>query len=247
MRLKGWIVYMTQTQRLLLVGTVVACFTLSGFGQQILEIAGSSTTAGTSPSSTATTGFDERQPRYAITAGDIFDVNFEFSPELNQTIAVQPDGFVTLREVGEVYVEGKTIGEVTEAIRAKYSTILQDPSISIVLRDFDKPYFVVGGEVKSPGKFELRGTITVAQAIALAGGFTDAAKHSHVLVFHRQTDAGLGVKTLNVKRMINDADLAEDIDLHPGDMVYVPQNFLSKVKGFVIPRATVGPTIRPKP
>jgi protein involved in polysaccharide export with SLBB domain len=54
-----------------------------------------------------------------------------------------------------------------------------------VLKDFEKPYFVAGGRVARPGKYDLRGDTTVSQGIALAGGFLDSAKHSQVVLFRR--------------------------------------------------------------
>lgn len=193
-------------------------------------------------------GFQQRYPRYVLRAGDVFDLVFEYSPEFNQAITVQPDGFITLREVGDIHVQGLTTEQVTQSIRKAYAKILNEPSIAIIPKLFEQPFIVVGGEVKSPGKFELRGTTTVAQAVALAGGFTDAAKHSHVLLFRRESPDGVvEVKSLNVKHMLNKGDLTEDAQLRPGDMIYVPQNTLSKVKGFIVPRVTVGPTVRPRP
>lgn len=190
--------------------------------------------------------FQQRHPRYLLRAGDVFDVNFEYSPELNQTVSVQPDGFISLREAGDIYVQGLTLEQLNQAVRKGYAEVLHAPSIAIVPKNFEQPYFVVGGEVKTPGKFDLRGPMTVAEAVALAGGFTESAKHSHVLLFRREApDKGIVVHTLNIKRMLNREDLKEDAELHPGDMVYVPQNTMSKLKGYVIPRATIGPTVRP--
>ena len=202
----------------------------------------------TSVDTTATPAvFQQRHPRYLLRAGDVFDVNFEYSPEFNQTVNVQPDGFITLREAGDIYVQGLTLEQLNQAIRKGYQDILHAPSIAIIPKNFEQPYFVVGGEVKTPGKFDLRGPMTVAQAVALAGGFTESAKHSHVLLFHRESpDQAIVVHTLNVKRMLNHEDLKEDAELRPGDMIYVPQNMMSKLKGYVIPKATVGPTVRPQ-
>ena len=195
---------------------------------------------------TQAVAFQQRHPRYLLRAGDVFDVNFEYSPELNQTVSVQPDGFVTLREAGDIYVQGLSLEQLNAAVRKGYENILHAPSIAIVPKNFEQPYFVVGGEVKTPGKFDLRGPMTVAEAVALAGGFTESAKHSHVLLFHRESpDKAVVVRTLNIKRMLNREDLKEDAQLHPGDMIYVPQNTMSKVKGYVIPKASVGPNIRP--
>ena len=103
------------------------------------------------------------------------------SPEFNQTaVAVQPDGFVTLRGVGDLKVAGQTVPELTETLRTAYSKILNDPAISVVLKDFEKPYFVAGGQVAKPGKYDMHGQITLIQAIEIAGGFQSSAKHSQV-------------------------------------------------------------------
>ena len=188
-----------------------------------------------------------RNPRYQLRSGDVIELTFTFTPEFNQTVTIQPDGYITIREVGDVHVQGKTAPELTGTIRAAYSKILHNPIISIVLRDFERPYFIAAGEVKRPGKYELRGDTTIAEAVAIAGGFTDASKHSQVFLFRRVSVDSVEVKKLDLKKMLRNANLSEDAHLQPGDMFYVPQNTLSKVKGFVIPRATVGPTIRPQP
>jgi polysaccharide export outer membrane protein len=111
--------------------------------------------------------------------------------------------------------------------------------ISVDPKDFEKPYFIVGGQVGKPGKFDLRGDVTLTQAIAIAGGFTDASKHSQVLLFRRVSDQWTEAKIINVKKMFNSRDLQEDPDLRPGDMLFVPKNAISKIKPF-LPTTSVG-------
>src|SRR3954447_225517 len=62
---------------------------------------------------TNTEGFSDRNPRYHLQSGDTFDVNFEFAPEFNQTTTVQPDGFITMRDIGDLHVSGQTVPELT--------------------------------------------------------------------------------------------------------------------------------------
>ena len=183
--------------------------------------------------------FQERAPRYRIGAGDTFDVSFELSPEFNQTVTVQPDGFVTLKSVGDVQVAGQNVPQLSQTLRQAYSKILNDPLISIVLKDFEKPYFIADGQLGHPGKYELRGDVTVTEAIAIAGGFTEAAKHSQVLLFRRVSDQWMEAKILNVKKMHASGDLHEDLHLHPGDMLFVPKSAFSKIQRF-IPSSSVG-------
>ena len=104
------------------------------------------------------TQFQSRASRYKIAPGDSFDLNFELSPEFNQSgVAVQPDGFVTLRGIGDIQVKGQTVPELTQTLRTAYGKILNDPIISVSLKDFEKPYFVADGQVGKPGKYDLRG------------------------------------------------------------------------------------------
>jgi polysaccharide biosynthesis/export protein len=186
-----------------------------------------------------------RDARYEIHAGDSFDVNFELSPEFNQTsVTVQPDGFISLRGVGDIKVDGQTVPQLTRTLQTAYSKILHDPIISVVLKDFEKPYFIADGQIGRPGKYDLRGTVTLTEAIAMAGGFSDSAKHSQVLLFRRINDQWLEAKLINVKKMEKSGKLTEDPFLHSGDMLFVPKNAFSKFARF-ISAPSVGTMLKP--
>ena len=228
------------------VGLVVLALCSLGIGQEFKTASANAATPGTAkPAPTtdatrpATADFKDRTPRYRIEAGDSFDVSFELSPEFNQTVSVQPDGFVTLRGVGDIKVAGETVPELTQTLRLAYSKILNDPLISVVLKEFEKPYFVADGQVAKPGKYEMHGQMTLTQAIAVAGGFNSAAKHSQVLLFRRVDDQWTEAKLINVKKMQKSGNLAEDPFLHPGDMLFVPKSAMSKIDRF-IPNLSMG-------
>ena len=175
-----------------------------------------------------------RNWRYRLRPGDVLELNFPFTPEFNQkAVTVQPDGYITLPALGELRAEGQTIRELTQALRTAYEKILHEPVITVDLKDFEKPYFIVGGEVGHPGKFELRSNITASAAIAIAGSFRDTAKHSQVLLIRPVSDEWAEVKVLNLKKMLQTRNLQEDPYLQPGDMLFVPKNTLSKVKPFI--------------
>jgi len=177
--------------------------------------------------------FQNRYPRYKLRPGDAFDISFELSPEFNQAVTVQPDGYITLRGIGDVHVADQTVPQLTATLRSAYQKILNNPLISIVLKDFEKPYFIADGQVGRPGKYELRGATTLTEAIAIAGGFQDTAKHSQVLLFRRVNDDWVSAKIIDVKKMEKQGNLHEDPTLHPGDMLFVPKNRFSKIKPFL--------------
>jgi protein involved in polysaccharide export with SLBB domain len=195
--------------------------------------ASSPTTASTIPSGSAPQ-LQTRDPRYRLAASDSFDLTFPLSPEYNQlAVTVQPDGFVTLFSVGDVKVQGQTVPELTDTVRNAYGKILHDPIVSIALKDFNKPYFIADGQVGHPGKYDLREETTLSQAIAIAGGFTEDAKHSQVILVHRVGDQYVSAQIFDVKKMEAKGDLREDPYVHPGDQILVPKNLSSKLKGWM--------------
>ena len=175
----------------------------------------------------------ERHPLYRLQASDVVDVSFTVAPEFNQTLTVQPDGYVMLKDAGMVAAQGLNLEEFTEAVRKAYQGYLHDPLVAVSLKDFERPYFVVGGEVGRPGKYELRTDTTVAEAVEIAGGLTQDAKHSQVVLFRRVNDDLVETRLLNLKKMLKQPSLKEDAHLRPGDMVFVPQNQISKIARYL--------------
>lgn len=184
----------------------------------------------------------QRYSRYLLRSSDVLQLTFPISPEYDQTVTVQPDGYISLRGVGELRVTGKSVPEITEDLKKAYGQFLHDPVITIELKDFEKPYFIAGGQFGKPGKYELRGDTTVTEAISIAGGFTEKAKHSDVVLYRRVPSGWVQAKRLNIKEMLASRNLSEDIHLQPGDFIYVPQNSLSKIRQF-IPNPGIGATI----
>jgi polysaccharide biosynthesis/export protein len=180
-----------------------------------------------------------RDPRYRLCPSDVIALAFPMTPEFDQAVNIQPDGFASLAGAGNVRLEGLTTEQAAAAIRKAYGKILHDPIITLELKDFNKPYFVVSGQVNRPGKYDLRGFTSATQAVAVAGGFNDSAKHSQVLIFRRVDNDWTEVKLVNLKRILQGHDVQEDTEIRTGDMIFVPQNLISKVKKF-IPSTGVG-------
>ena len=221
-----------------------SCFILAALMTVVASAPAQSVAADSVPTAASAaakggSGLKPRNPRYQIRRGDTFDLDFSLSPEFNQTVAVQPDGYVTLKGAGSFFVEGQTVPELTETVKAAYAKTLHDPVITIALKDFDKPYFIASGQVEKPGKYDLRSDLTVTEGVAIAGGFNDKSKHSQVVLFRPVPGGGYEAKLLNVKRLLATRNLSEDIQLQPGDMLYVPQNAFSKIRPF-IPTSSMG-------
>jgi polysaccharide export outer membrane protein len=173
------------------------------------------------------------EDRYRLQPGDVLEVQFRYTPEFNQTVTVQPDGYISLEIGGDLKVAGFTIEETKQAILRQANKRLQDPVATIILKEFQKPYFVVSGEVAQPGKIEMRERVTALQAIMLAGGMRESAKSSQVVVFRTINTDMAEVKVLNLKDIRRTSDLENDLTLKAGDIVFVPRDKLSKVERFM--------------
>ena len=152
---------------------------------------------------------------------DILNISFPLSPELNQTVTIQPDGYITLLNAGSVFVQGMT---VPRGYRGAEESLRQNSprsNYNVDLKDFQKPFFVVTGQVAKPGQYDLRYDTTVSEAIAVAGGLMPTAK-TQVLIFHRVSSGWMEVKKFNLKDILNGKNVNEDAsasarrhDFHP--------------------------------
>ena len=175
----------------------------------------------------------ERHPLYRLQTSDIIEVSFTVAPEFNQTLTVQPDGYIMLKDAGLVCAEGLNMQEFAQAVQKAYTGYLHDPQVAVALKEFSRPYFIVGGQVGKPGKYELRSDTTVAEAVQIAGGFTTQAKHSQVVLFRKLNQDLVETRLLDLKKMLKEGNLKEDAHLQPGDMIFVPQNAISKIARFL--------------
>jgi polysaccharide export outer membrane protein len=169
------------------------------------------------------------RPRYVLHVGDTLDLNYRLTPEFNQTVTIGPDGRANLDIAGGVKLGGLTVEQAHDLIVQKVSTRLKEPELNLVLKDFQKPYVVVAGEVQQPGRIEMRENMTAMQAVMLAGGFRSSAHDTQILVYRGLNTGNPQVKEIDLHRIKKAAQLEHDIALEPGDMLLVPRNRLAHV------------------
>ncbi len=178
--------------------------------------------------------FDERYPRYQVMPSDILSVSFPLIPELQPVpVTVQPDGYITLPNgVGTMYVKGDTVPQIVDMLTKAYSKTMHNPIVNVDITNFQPPVFTVNGQVGKPGQYPLRIDTTVSEGIAVAGGFLPTAK-TQVFVFHRISNDWMEVKKLNLKQLLNGHNIHEDVQLHAGDMIFVPDKFIANFRKYV--------------
>lgn len=178
--------------------------------------------------------------RYTLKASDVLGLTFRYTPDFNHDTIVQADGFVQLKGLqNAVHLQGMTLQEAHQEIVKAYSTMLEAPDVTVTLKDFEKPYFIVSGSVKNPGKFDYRDHTTVMQAVAIAGGFDNSAKHSQILLMRRYSNDLVQATLVDLRQVMKGKDLNKDPEVRPGDTIFAPKSAFAKIAPF-IPSSSMG-------
>lgn len=152
---------------------------------------------------------------FRIGIDDVLDVGVWNVPELQKTVPVRPDGKISLPLVHDVIAAGLTPMQLREELTAKMATFIQNPDVSVVVREIHSAKISVIGQVKTPGRYDIKGPATVLDALALAGGFTEFAGRRKISILRAS------------KRIPFDYDAAvsegnANVFVKPGDIVVVP-------------------------
>lgn len=167
---------------------------------------------------------------YRLHLGDKIEIRFFYQPELNQETIIKPDGRISLQLIGEVNAVGLTTGELERRLTELYADILVDPVISVILKEYVKPRVFISGEVTRPGPYELRQGETLAQALALAGGFTPRAHRKMVIHARPMGEGQLRVTVIDATKLFGrHPDPELNLALKDGDLIYVPESKLSRL------------------
>ena len=158
-------------------------------------------------------------PDYRLGPEDVIDVFVWKEPELSTTVVVRPDGKISLPVANEIEAAGKTTVELKAEITEKLKLYVTQPVVSVMVKQVNSLKISVLGEVRKPDLYRIKNRITVFEAIAMAGGFTDLAKPTQVVII-RNTATGPQRIKLNMKQAVEDERTAP-FYLEPLDTVYV--------------------------
>lgn len=174
------------------------------------------------PDTTSESGAYEGGSDYRIGAQDLLEISVFGVEDLTQEVRVNSNGQISLPLIGGVMAGGKTIPELESLIAEKLSDgYLQNPQVSVFVKEFTSQQVTVSGTVKKPGIYPITGKTTLLQAIAMAEGLTELADLSGVVLF----------RTVDGKRMAAVYDIneitggrMEDPQIYGDDIVIVEQS-----------------------
>jgi len=134
--------------------------------------------------STSTPGSDG----YRIGPQDVLEISIYQAPDLTKTVQVAESGTINLPLVGDVRAGGATARELEMELKTKYgSRYLQNPQVTVFVREYNSQRVTVEGAVATPGVYPYRGKLSLVQLIATAGGLKEVADGSEVMVFRTVT------------------------------------------------------------
>ncbi len=154
---------------------------------------------------------------YTLGKEDVLDLNVLNFDQLTGPVTVRPDGKVSVKLVGDIQAEGRTVAEVQKEIATKMKAFLPDPHVTLSVKQINSMKVFVMGRVAAPGMFNVGANVNLLQALAMAKGFTPWAKRSKVVLVRGTT--GKRVKVDYDKVVSGKQD---NFLLYPGDTIVVP-------------------------
>lgn len=159
---------------------------------------------------------------YRLNPGDKLEITVWQEESLKQEVVVLPDGTISFPLVGHVAAAGKTTGELVKLLQERLNKFIPDSEINVRLLAAEGNLIYVTGEVKNPGKFEVKGPTDVVQALSMAGGLTAFAKKNNIIILRREADG----KSKSLPFEYGDVEDGENIEsnilLQSGDTIVVP-------------------------
>lgn len=173
-------------------------------------------------------GADECRTEYIIGAEDVLDVAVWDNAAITRTVPVRPDGKISLPLLNDVHAAGLTPMQLRDALLKELSEYMPSPSVSVLVREIHSFKVAVIGQVKSPGRYEIRGRATVLDLLAMAGGLTDYADKARIAVMRQDRPAARRIPfpydRVVAKAAANQTAGAAQTNfcVQPGDVIVVP-------------------------
>lgn len=162
---------------------------------------------------------------YVIGVGDEMEIVFPYHTNLTERdIVVRRDGRISLPYVGDQMAAGITPMDLDSLLTMKFSEILRDPNLSVIVQRPAPQRVYVLGQVNVPGRFEFDDQMTMLGAVAAAAGFKKGAMSQHAVLIRRQSVSKIVGVEVDLKAVTQGAVLANDIPLRNYDIVFIPQH-----------------------
>ncbi len=164
---------------------------------------------------------ETESPPYLIGPDDNLNIFVWKEPELTRDVTVMPDGRITFPLTGDILAQGRTVAEVKENITAKLKKYIDSPEVTVIVNESRSRRIYTIGNLRRPGPYRLEVNMTVLQALATAGGFSEWADTKNILIVRRQGGKEIQLR-FNYNEFISGKSVEQNIVLYPDDTIVVP-------------------------
>lgn len=200
-------------KKVLLAITLIVMVTLS-----LAHVAYSEEENLTSKEETATETDDNY---YKIGKGDILEIIAWKEEDFTREVFVRIDGKITFPLLDDIHADGRTTMEVKKEIETKLKEFIEDPIVTVILKSPMSQKFYILGEIANTGEYELAKKLTILQAFALAGGFTEWASKKEIILLRNENGIDKLIR-VNYKNIIKGKDLSQNVNIKVNDTIIVP-------------------------
>jgi len=159
---------------------------------------------------------------YVIGPDDVLAVVFWRDRDMSAEVVVRPDGLISLPLLNDVQASGLTPDALREKVQGEAKRYIEDPNVSVVVKEVRSRKVFITGNVERPGPYPLAGPMTVVQLIALAGGVREYADAGHIIIVRQEGKDQKRIRFDYNGVLKHNVSLATNIALKPGDTVLVP-------------------------
>jgi polysaccharide biosynthesis/export protein len=158
---------------------------------------------------------------YVIGPDDVLSIIFWREKDLSADVIVRPDGRITLPLLNEIEAVGLTPEQLREKLTALAVRFVQDPNVTVIVKEIRSRRVFITGQVSKPGPYMLMAPTTVLQLISMAGGLQEYAKRDKIVVMREEKGSPVRYQ-FNYDWVMQGLNLRQNIELKPGDTVVVP-------------------------
>jgi polysaccharide biosynthesis/export protein len=158
---------------------------------------------------------------YRIGPEDILQISVFSNDALTRTVPVRPDGMISLPLLNDVKAAGLTPMELRDSLMKKFVEFVPSPEVAVIVTEVRSFMISIIGQVMKPGRYDLKSSATIVDALAMAGGFKEFAGRSKVVVVRNEAGGPKRI-AFDYDKMSAPKNPQENFALRPGDIVMVP-------------------------
>ena len=188
----------------------------------VASVSGQVRTRNSRPIADATANPATNDPTYVIGPEDVLKIDVFKEADMSGSVVVRPDGKISVPLLHDVQAVGLTPNALAQSIASKLKDFIEQPDVTVVVTQINKRSVYLMGEISHPGPVQLKPGMTVLQALAYGGGFTEFANRKGIYVLRTEEDGRSIRYPFNYKKAIRGEADPQNLELKPGDTIVVP-------------------------